>query len=36
MHRTLSRFTVLACAAFVCQVQAHAKDAPPPIKPGLW
>ena len=35
MHHTISRLTVLACAAVAMQAHA-AKDAPPPIRPGLW
>ena len=34
MHLTISRLTVLACAALAFQAQA--RDAAPLIKPGLW
>ena len=34
MYPVLSRMTFAACALLA--LQAHAKDAPPQIKPGLW
>lgn len=36
MPSFIPRFTTLACAALAFQAPAQAKDAPPPIKPGLW